>query len=98
MIRQEHLDLVGLHLAAENEHRLEDTLATLHPECVFEDVAMQRVYRGREGAREYYTAWWSAFEVVVQGKKRHFTDEGTSDRRDELHRQACGEFPRHSSF
>lgn len=76
MIKPEHLNLVSIHLAAENEHRMEDTLETLHPDCVFEDVAMERVYKGREGARQYYDQWWKAFDLTVKGKKRHFTDEG----------------------
>ncbi len=35
--------LVATHLAAENEHRLEDTLATLHEDCLFEDRALGQV-------------------------------------------------------
>lgn len=76
MIKQEHLDIVNVHLQAENAHRMEETLATLHPACVFEDVAMQRVFTGRAGAREYYEHWWRAFDLIVKGRKRHFTDEG----------------------
>src|SRR5436853_2626020 len=76
MVKQEHLDLVAVHLAAENEHRLEETVATLHAECVFEDVPMRRIFRGRNGAREYYRIWWDAFDFRVRGKKRHFTTEG----------------------
>ena len=67
--------LVATHLAAENEHRLEDTLATLHEECLFEDRALGQVFHGRKGAGEYYTTWWSAFDVVVKGEKRHWTSE-----------------------
>lgn len=76
MVSKEHLQMVATHLAAENEHRMEDTLATLHTACVFEDVPMQRIYNGREGAREYYAAWWHAFDLKVGGGTRHFTDEG----------------------
>src|SRR5262245_23024076 len=76
MVSKEELALVDRHLAAENEHRMDDTLATLHPACVFEDMAMPKVYRGREGAREYYTTWWTAFDITVHGKKRHLTTEG----------------------
>jgi steroid delta-isomerase-like uncharacterized protein len=76
MVTKEELALVDRHLAAENEHRMEDTLATLHPDCVFEDMAMAKVYRGRVGAREYYTTWWTAFDLTVRGRKRHLTTEG----------------------
>ena len=67
--------LVATHLAAENDHRLEDTLATLHEECLFEDRALGQVFHGREGAAKYYTTWWNAFDVVVQGERRHWTPE-----------------------
>ena len=76
MVTKEELSLVDRHLAAENAHRMDDTLATLHPACVFEDIAMAKVYRGREGAREYYTTWWTGFDLTVRGKKRHLTTEG----------------------
>jgi steroid delta-isomerase-like uncharacterized protein len=76
MIEQANLDMVARHLKAENEHRMEETLATLHPECVFEDVPRRIVYRGRGGARDYYDYWWKAFDFQVRGKRRHFTDEG----------------------
>ena len=76
MVTPEHLQVVARHLAAENEHRMEDTLATLHPDCVFEDVAMGLTWNGREGAREYYRIWWNAFDLQVRGKRRHGTSEG----------------------
>ncbi len=76
MVSKEHLDMVATHLAAENKHLMEETLATLHPECVFEDVALQHVYKGRDGARAYYSIWWQAFDLQVKGRKRHFTEEG----------------------
>lgn len=75
-MKQEHLDVVEAHLKAENEHRMKETLDTLHPECDFEDVAMGRIYHGRAGAEEYYRRWWTAFDLKVKGKKRHFTEEG----------------------
>lgn len=54
------------HLAAENAHRLEETLATLTEDCVFEDVALQKTFHGHAGAAEYYRLWWSAFAIQVQ--------------------------------
>jgi steroid delta-isomerase-like uncharacterized protein len=68
--------LVGIHLQAENAHRMEETLATLHPECVFEDLPLGVTYRGREGARQHYRIWWEAFDVTVQGIARHWTTTG----------------------
>lgn len=71
------LELVARHLAAENAHRMDDTLATLHPACVFEDVALQQTWHGRAGARAYYDLWWSAFDVTVQGERRYLAGDGT---------------------
>lgn len=72
----QHLELVNRHLAAENAHRLDETLATLHPDCVFEDVTLGLEYRGREGAGRYYRTWWEAFSIEVRGIARHWTTEG----------------------
>jgi steroid delta-isomerase-like uncharacterized protein len=72
----QHRELVARHLAAENAHQLEETLATLHPNCLFEDMALGLEYRGREGAGEYYRTWWNAFSIEVRGIARHWTTEG----------------------
>ena len=72
----QHRELVARHLAAENAHQLEETLATLHPECIFEDVTLGLEYRGREGAGTYYRTWWDAFSIEVRGIARHWTTEG----------------------
>ena len=66
------------HLAAENAHKLEETLATLTEDCVFEDVALQKVFHGRAGAAEYYRMWWSAFRIQVEvgkGTRHWITDD-----------------------
>lgn len=65
MIRDELKRLVARHLEAENAHRMAETLATLHPECVFEDVATGEIYNGIDGAEAYYRMWWDAFQLVV---------------------------------
>jgi hypothetical protein len=49
------LSLVRRHLEAENAHDLEGTLATLHPECRFDDFATGQSWFGREGAAAHYT-------------------------------------------
>lgn len=69
-------EIVARHLEAENRHDLAGTLATLHPECVFEDTATGERYIGRDGAADYYRRWWSAFEVEVKGEVRHWTEDG----------------------
>ncbi|HVZ06575.1 ester cyclase [Rhodopila sp.] len=68
--------LVNRHLSAENEHRMEETLATLHPECKFEDLPMGKIYRGVTEVETYYRAWWDAFDLEVQGQHRHWSEDG----------------------
>jgi len=58
--------LVGRHLTAENGQDLAGTLATLHPECVFEDFATGQVWHGHEGAAAHYRQWWTTFDVTVK--------------------------------
>lgn len=77
MVDTETLQLVARHLAAENAHRMQETLDTLHPDCVFEDVALQQSWHGRAGARAYYESWWSAFAITVHGERRYGSTDGT---------------------
>jgi len=58
--------LVDIHVEAENKHLLTETINTLHPECVFEDIPLGQIFKGREGAAEYYQTWWNAFEIIVE--------------------------------
>lgn len=51
------------HVQAGNAHDMHATLATLHPECVFEDTATGQVFNGREGAARHYRQWWDAFNL-----------------------------------
>ena len=71
--------LIQRHVEAEGAHRMDDTLATLHPECLFEDVPMQRVFHGREGARQYYRMWWDGLSLLfspTSNDRRMWTDTG----------------------
>lgn len=77
---QEIIALLQRHVEAENAHDMERTLATLHPECVFEDVAFGSTYRGHAGAAEYYGKWWGAFGLKFRGGDegvQHFTSAGS---------------------
>jgi steroid delta-isomerase-like uncharacterized protein len=69
-------DCVRRHLEFENAQNIEGTLSTLHPQCVFEDLPLDKVYRGIEGARQYYTELWTAFDVTVESRLRHWTTDG----------------------
>lgn len=71
-----NLDVLKRHLAAENEHDMSGTLATLHPECVFEDRMTGNVYDGREGAKQYYETWWQALDLTVVSERRHMINDG----------------------
>jgi steroid delta-isomerase-like uncharacterized protein len=71
--------LMRAHIDAENGHRMAETLATLHEECVFEDVATGQVFHGRAGAEAYYRQWWDAFGLVFarEGEDRgYWTEDG----------------------
>lgn len=68
-------ELLNRHLQAENKHLMQGTLETLHAKCLFEDRAQGVVYRGREGAEDYYRTWWNAFDLKVVSERRHVTPE-----------------------
>jgi steroid delta-isomerase-like uncharacterized protein len=57
--------LLHRHLAAENAHDLAGTLATLHPDCLFEDTATGQVFHCHDGAAAHYLQWWNAFGLVA---------------------------------
>ena len=63
------------HLAAETVFDMEGTLATLTEDCLFEDVAMGEVHRGREGVRAYYSEWWTAFGIVPLDIRSYIVSE-----------------------
>ncbi len=71
--------LLARHVDAENAHDMQATLATLHPDCVFQDMALDREYRGHTGAATYYRLWWDAFGLRFRHDDRshiHWTSEG----------------------
>jgi len=68
--------VVNRHLAAENEHRMKETLAELHPDCVFEDLPLGKTYRGLGEVETYYRSWWDAFDLKVKGERRHWSEDG----------------------
>ena len=58
--------LIGRHLAAENAQDLPGTLATLHADCRFEDLATGQTWHGHDGAARHYGQWWTTFDVTVK--------------------------------
>jgi len=75
------------HVRAETAHQLEATLATLHPDCLFEDYGAGQVFHGRSGAAQHYTQWWSAFDLTFS-RGEHGSGRWTTDG----HYVAEGEF------
>ena len=65
MLTETDFELLARHTDAENGHRLDDTLATLTPDCTFEDVALGLTLTGHAGAAEYYRMWWDGLDVTV---------------------------------
>jgi steroid delta-isomerase-like uncharacterized protein len=68
--------LLRRHLEAENARRMDDTLATLTADCVFDDRALGRVFHGRDGAADYYRMWWDAFAPTVSPEHLYWRDDG----------------------
>ncbi|MBM3648475.1 MAG: hypothetical protein FJX11_11855 [Alphaproteobacteria bacterium] len=76
---QQLADLVRRHLAAENGQDLAGTLATLHPDCHFEDLATGQVWHGHAGAAAHYRQWWTTFDVTVKrgaGQRGGWLEDG----------------------
>ena len=70
MLTPEHKKVLIAHVEAETEHRMEETLATLTEDCVFDDRALGRVWHGRDGARDYYRMWWDGFGIKPANSER----------------------------
>jgi steroid delta-isomerase-like uncharacterized protein len=75
MKAEAYQQLLLTHLQAENAHRMEETLATLTPDCLFEDLALGQVFRGHAGARQYYQMWWDAFSTTAHPEHVYYTDQ-----------------------
>jgi steroid delta-isomerase-like uncharacterized protein len=76
MVDQAHATVIARHVTAEHARRMEDTLATLAEDCMFEDRTLGLTLRGREGARRYYTMWWDAFANGVHVDDHRWTEDG----------------------
>lgn len=76
MVDKAHAAVVARHVRAEHERRMEDTLATLAEDCVFEDRTLGLTLRGRDGARQYYALWWDAFANGVHVDDHRWTEDG----------------------
>jgi steroid delta-isomerase-like uncharacterized protein len=87
--------LMSAHIEAENAHKMPEVLATLHEQCIFEDVATGQVFHGRAGADAYYRQWWGAFGLTFarEGKDRgYWTEDGISIGEGHFHGRHIGNF------
>lgn len=77
-MRSQLESLLRAHVQAENAHHMQETLATLHEECVFEDTATGQIFRGKSGAEAHYRQWGDAFGLVFSLEKedRGYWTEG----------------------
>lgn len=70
--------LLERHLAAENAHNLEATLATLAEDAVLVDLALGSTWTGRSGAAAHYRMWWDGFDLTVTGQRLHLADDSAA--------------------
>lgn len=65
MLTPDDWALLARHTEVENAHDLAATVATLTPDCRFEDVALATAYEGRDEAARYYRMWWEGLDPTV---------------------------------
>ena len=75
MSRVANQAVLNAHLAAENRHDLDATLATVHPDCVFVDEQLRKRWEGISGAAEHYKTWWEGFGVTLGGGDLHWVND-----------------------
>ena len=75
MKAEAYKQMLRTHMKAENAHQMEETLATLTPDCLFEDMALGQIFQGHAGAREYYQTWWDAFSTTAHPEHVYYTDQ-----------------------
>ena len=63
------------HAVAENARQLEDLVATLTEDCVYEIVPWKIFYRGKNEARRFYRDLWTALPDVKLTLLRQVIDE-----------------------
>ena len=63
------------HAVAENARQLEELVATLRDDCVYEVMPWGRVYRGKDEVRRFYRELWTALPDVKLTLLRHVIDE-----------------------
>ncbi len=75
MTPQEIKRLWYRHAVAENARQLEELVATLTEDCLYEVVPWRQVFRGKEEVRRFYRELWTALPDVTLTLLRHVIDE-----------------------
>ncbi len=63
------------HMKAEAMHDLAGTLATIHPDALFEDQPLGLILHGREATARHYRTWWDAFGIQTYGGALHWVND-----------------------
>ncbi len=63
------------HIKAEAAHDMAGTLATIHPDALFEDQPLGLVLNGREATSLHYGLWWGAFGLQTDGGALHWVSD-----------------------
>jgi hypothetical protein len=62
-------------MIAEAAHDLDGTLATIHPDALFEDQPVGLVLNGRGAVARHYRLWWDAFGLQTDGGSLHWVGD-----------------------
>ena len=73
--RAANQSILAVHMQAEAAHDLDGTLATIHPDALFEDQPMGLILNGRQAVGRHYRLWWDAFGVQTDGGSLHWVDD-----------------------
>lgn len=63
------------HAVAENARKLEELIATLTDDCLYEVVPWGLTYQGKDDVRRFYRELWTALPNVTLTLLRHVIDE-----------------------
>jgi hypothetical protein len=70
--RESNARILRQHMIAEAAHDLDGTLATVHPDALFEDQPVGLVLNGRSAVARHYQLWWNAFGLHTDGGSLHW--------------------------
>ncbi len=80
------------HAVAENARQLEELVATLTEDCVYEFVPYGLTYRGKDEARRFYRELWAGLPNVTLTLLRHVIDDRCLVEESIVHGTHEGEF------